>query len=189
MNKTGSGMIKLGTAQFLGAHLAEPPPSKKIWRGMTKRQAKIHAPHELRDGKKYDWRPKGDRPLDGFRDANLLDRDKFPQKGRGGVRQRHWDRMPTDGTKYSKTTEYDRQKYKRGQARSGLAKGLGGGIMKALGTGLMAVTLGTYAYWLYKDPSMDTVVDIGLDVIGYLQSSGTLCLVCKCVWIDISLLL
>ena len=169
-NKSGKGLIHLGTAQFMGAHLAEPPPSKKIWRGMTKRQAKTHAPHELRDGKKYDWRPKGDRPLDGFRDANLLDRDKFPQKGRGGVRTRHWERMPKDGSKYSVTTEYDRQQYKRGQARAGIAKGIGGAGMRLLGTGMIIVQLGTYAHWLYKDPSLDTLGDIALDLIGWNQA-------------------
>jgi hypothetical protein len=160
-------MIQLGAAQFIGAHLAEPPRSNKIWRGMTKRQAKTHAPHELRDGKKYDWRPKGDRPFDGFRDANLLDRDKFPQKGRGGVRQRHWDRMPKDGSIYSQTTEYDRMQYKRGQARAGIAKSIGGAGMRLLGTGLIAVQIGTYAHLLYKDPSLNTLGDIGLDLIGY----------------------
>jgi hypothetical protein len=159
-------MMNIGIAQFSSAHLAEPPRSNKIWRGMTKRQARTHAPHELRDGKKYDWRPRGDRPLDGFRDANLLDRDKFPMKGRGGVRTRHWERMPKDGSIYSQTSEFDRRSYKRGQARSGIIKTVGGGGMRLLGNGLIAVQLGTYANWLRQDFSSQTFQNIFYDAVG-----------------------
>ena len=166
VHRAGRVVTNVGLTQYLGAHLAQPPPSQRIWRGMTKRQARTHAPHELKDGKKYDWRPRGDRPLDGIRDANLLDRDKFPMRGKGGVRQRHWDRMPEPGKIYSRTTEYDRRKYRRSQAQQGLAKTIGGTAMKTLGRGLTILYVGTYAHWLYKDPSLETLGDIAFDMIG-----------------------
>jgi hypothetical protein len=38
--------------------------------------------------------------------------------------------------------------------------------MRFLGKGLMVVSLGTYASWLYEDPSLQTLGDIAYDMTG-----------------------
>ena len=166
ISNLGDTVFHIGAAQYMSSYLSKPKPSGKIWTGMTKSQAKLRNPDMLKNSKKYDWRPRGDRFMDGLRDSNLYQRSKKYPRG-GGIQTQHWKRQPkyNQGI-YSQTTDYDLRSHRKSQARRGAGKVTLGQGMRFLGKGLMVVSLGTYASWLYEDPSLDTLGDIAFDMTG-----------------------
>ena len=149
----------------MGAHLSRPPPSKRIWLPGTKSEMKTHG-HKPVKGQRYDYRPKGTSLRGSFRDSNIGQRGKR-HSYRRGEQAEHWARRPNRGGKYSKTSPSQLRSHRKSQARRGAGKvGIGYG-MRFLGKGLMVVSLAQYGSWLSRDPSLNTVGQIALDMTGY----------------------
>ena len=164
ISHSGKGVFAAGAAQYMGAHLSRPPASKRIWMPGTKAEHKIHG--NAPKGAKYDYRPKGTSLRGSFRDSNIGQRGKRHSYRRGEVAE-HWARRPNRGGKYSKTSTSQLRSHRKSQARRGAGKvGIGYG-MRFLGKGLMVVSLAQYGSWLSRDPSLNTVGQIALDMTGY----------------------
>ena len=161
LSRAGGMLQAMGAAQVAAAPFHNPYKNK-IWTPMTKSEARTRFPGMLKNSKRYDWRPRGDY---GFRstsrDANLY-RSKHRVRGR---REAHWHRQPryNEGI-YSNPSPGERSHFKASQTKRGFAKFGVGTTMKYLGRGFTLGAAAYYGYQLYKDPSMDTVMDIHKDV-------------------------
>ena len=167
VDRFGSGMMKIGAAQIAAAHLATPSGNNTIWEPMTRKQAKLRKPSMLTDGKKYDYRPRGSRPFDGIRDANLFQRRR--KSGRGGIQTEHWRRgrgVRAGRTIYSEPTAADVKSHRQKIRRKGLGKAGAGGVLRMVGKGFVLYSAASYTKWLYDDPSLETLGRIGLDAAG-----------------------
>ena len=167
IDRFGSGMMKVGAAQIAAAHLAMPSSNKMIWEPMTRKQVKLHRPSQLTDGKKYDYRPRGSRPFDGIRDANLFQRRR--KSGRGGIQTEHHRRgrgVHAGTTIYSEPTAADVKSHRQKIRRKGLGKAGAGGVLRMVGKGFVFYSLATYTKWLYDDPSTMTGAEIIYDATG-----------------------
>ena len=175
MSKLGSALENLGKIQLANAPFAQPKSSGKIWTPHTKKSMKIHNPDIPRSiYKKYDFRPRGNTLRGSFRDSNIAKRGTRSNFRYGEVEE-HWRRNPNrhGGGIYSHPSPADVRHHRRIQARRGTAKIATGKSMKTLGNGLLAVQLGTYAWWLYQDPSNQTAARIVEDAtaVRYVEST------------------
>ena len=130
---------------------------------MEKRERHLHGtPDERKNPKKYDWRPKGERINPGNTKNAPVQNYKY-RKLRG--REAHWARRPKykQGI-YSVPTESEIHHHRHAQKRWGQSKIALGTGMRFLGRGLLVVQLGTYAKWMYDDPSESTVTKIVKDL-------------------------
>lgn len=169
MSKIGNIVENLGKAQLANSVRSMPASSRKIWTPymrhevMRKREAHYGAKGAAdmrKNPRKYDFRPKKSSNYFAYKDT--WKRKTQVESPREAHRQRspHYGRVDPNPSPYSVPTEAEISKHRRSQARRGYAKIGVGKSMKVLGNGLLAVQLGTYAWWLYQDPSDETAVRI-----------------------------
>lgn len=166
MNRLGTIIQQAGIAQYANAHLSMPPSSGKIWTPLEKRHVfrkrgvGIGTPDMRKNSRKYDWRPRGSG-MDQSRGGPTYEPGQRKLKGR----EAHWMRRPkyNQGI-YSQPTPSEIYHHRKSQKRRGGVKIATGTGLRFLGSGLLVFQLGTYATWLYDDPSYSTVKKIVKDL-------------------------
>lgn len=161
MSNFGNIVENLGKAQLANSFTSMPSTSGKIWTPMSRKEAKIHSPGMLKNSRKYDWQPKGESINWETKNSPTLHASQKRLRGR----EAHWARRPiyNQGI-YSQPTQSEIYYHRRSQKRKGIAKIGIGKSMKVLGNGLLVVQLGTYAWWMYEDPSSQTATRIVKDL-------------------------
>ncbi len=179
MTKLGKALQQVGFAQISNSYLSMPPSSGKIWTYTTKQQAFDKRSSQYgysadmrKNPRKYDFRPKGEALTFEGRNSPVYDPGQKKLKGR----EAHWARRPVHiygpnavQSQLSRPTVSEIHHHRKSQLRRGQFKVAFGTGLRTLGRGLLYFQLGTYAWWLWEDPSTETVEKIAKDITLYEQ--------------------